>query len=285
MSTLQTRPPADGAATGSADTAAYYDKNTALFIRTQKALAADTIHRALYAPGVRNRQQALQYCHTLILEEMGREDTRRVLDLGCGVGATIRFLRARRPDVEYRGLTVSAVQRNIAAQEGLPVELGDYHQEEWFREQRPFDLVYAVESLQHARDLDTVLANVAHACPTAGRLLVIDDFQSDVALSGRYQRLQDRFRRGWHAHGYRRRDEFIRAAEAAGFGLQRDQDLSAYMRSRRIFNLFLYLLLSPLGQLKKTPAFAENLLGGNALLRLQDLGLSTYRLMVFEKTL
>jgi len=282
---MDNRSTPDAVAAESADTAAYYDNNTTAFIRTQKIHAADTIHRALYAPGVRSRQQALRYCHLLILEEMARIKTRRVLDLGGGVGATIRFLRVRYPHVDYRGLTVSAVQRNIAAQEGLPVELGDYHQTEWFRGQSPFDLVYAVESLQHARDLQAVLDNVAQVCPAAGRMLVIDDFQTDVALPVRHQKLQDRYRRGWHAHGYRRRDEFIRAAEAAGFGLQRDQDLSAYMRSRRVCNLFLYLLLSPLGWLKNPPAYAENLLGGNALLRLQDLGLSTYRLMVFEKTL
>ncbi len=266
-----------------ADTAAYYDKNTAVFIRTQKAQAADTIHRALYAPGVKNRQEALQYCHRLILEEMEGEKPRRVLDLGCGVGATIRFLREQHPEVEYLGLTVSAVQRDLAAREGLPVELGDYHMKEWFDDRHPFDLVYAVESLQHANDLETVIANLSRACLPAARVLVIDDFQSDGEIPGRYRKLLDRFRQGWHAHGYRPRADFIRVMESAGFCLRRELDLSAYMRSNRAFNLILYALLSPLRLLRKPPAYAENLSGGNALLRLQDLGLSTYRLLVFEK--
>jgi len=267
-----------------ADTAAYYDKNTALFIRTQKAQAADTIHRALYAPGVTDRREALQYCHRLILEEMERETTRRVLDLGCGVGATIRFLRDLRPEVEYLGLTVSSVQRDLAVREGLPVELGDYHMKEWFEDRLPFDLVYAVESLQHANDLEAVIANLSRACPPAARVLVIDDFQSDGEIPGRYRKLLDRFRQGWHAHGYRARADFIRTMESAGFRLRRELDLSPFMCSRPVFNLFLYALLSPLTLLSKPPAYAQNLSGGNALLRLQDLGLSTYRLMVFEKT-
>jgi len=266
-----------------ADTAAYYDKNTAVFIRTQKAQAVDTIHRALYAPGVKNRQEALQYCHRLILEEMEGETARRVLDLGCGVGATIRFLREQHPDADFRGLTVSSVQRDIAAREGLPVELGDYHQKEWFDSQSPFDLVYAVESLQHANDLEAVVSNVSRICPPAARVLVIDDFQSDRPIPERYRKLLDRFRQGWHAHGYRPRPDFIRVMEAAGFRLRRELDLSAYMRSNRAFNFILYALLSPLNLLRKPPAYAENLLGGNALLRLQDLGLSTYRLLVFVK--
>jgi len=266
------------------DTAAYYDRNTAVFIRSQKAQAADTIHRALYAPGVVTRQQALHYSHHLLLEEIERQNPRRVLDLGCGVGATIRFLRERRPDCEYAGITVSAVQADRARREGLPVELWDYHRDEWFRAQQPFDLVYAIESLQHAADLHAVLANIARVCTDAGRVLVIDDFQGDQPLPPRFRGLLARYRRYWHAHGYRRRQDFISAMEVAGFRLEQERDLSAYMRSRRVFNMVLYLLLSPLGLLKKLPAYIENLLGGNALLRLQDLSLSTYGLLVFIKS-
>jgi cyclopropane fatty-acyl-phospholipid synthase-like methyltransferase len=265
------------------DTATYYDTNTARFMRNQKD-GANTIHRALYAPGIRNRLDALLYSHSLVLAELRRVKTERVLDLGCGVGATIRYLLERNPGCAYRGITVSKVQADIAAAQGLPVELWDYHQGDWFDSQTPFDLVYAIESLQHASDLEAVVRNVRRACADKGRFLVIDDFGSDVPVPPGGEKILGRYVEHWHAHGYRRRGDFIRTMEDGGFRLEYSTDLSAYQRSSHLYNLVVYGLLSPLRWLYPVPPYAQNLLGGNALLRLQDLGLSGYHLLVFTRT-
>jgi cyclopropane fatty-acyl-phospholipid synthase-like methyltransferase len=269
--------------TSSAETAAYYDKNTGRFIGKRKQGNTGTIHRALYAPGVKNREQALHYCHTLVLEELQRANARRVLDLGCGVGATLQYLSGRYPDAGYRGITISPVQKELAASLGLPVDQGDYHEPGWFKSQPSFDFVYAVESLQHASNLPAVIDNIAVACRNGGHFLVIDDFQADCPVPRGMDKIITRYTKHWHADGYGRRDNFIRTMETSGFRLDYSNDLSAFQRSRPFFNLAFYWLLTPLQLLDPVPSYAQNLLGGNALLRLQDLGLSEYHLLVFSR--
>ena len=271
-------------------TARYYDRNTRLFLKSQKSADADTIHRALYAPGVEDRHQALLYSNKLILRELLRLKPQSVLDLGCGLGATLAYLRSEYPDCRYRGITVSPVQRDLARAAELPVDLWDYHESAWFADHGKFDLVYAIESLQHASDLGKVLDNLAASCVQGGRCIVVDDFlrdspvPRDIPVPPKHLKTVDRFKRRWHAHGYRSRGEFIRMWSDRGFNLEAEQDLSAYQRSRPWLNRILSSIYAPLDRMPAIPAYAENLLGGNALLRLQDLGLSGYYFLVFANS-
>src|SRR5215213_3886575 len=89
----------------------YYDANTWKFLLTGSQRA---IHRELWGPGVTNRAQAVHHAHALVLDEL-REDDRRVLDLGCGVGTAALYLAERRP-VEVLGVSISPAQIRLAEQ-------------------------------------------------------------------------------------------------------------------------------------------------------------------------
>ena len=71
----------------------YYDANTWKFLLAGSQRA---IHRELWGPGVTSRAAAAHSAHALVLDEL-RPDDRRVLDLGCGVGAAAPYLAERRP--------------------------------------------------------------------------------------------------------------------------------------------------------------------------------------------
>lgn len=148
----------------------YYNTNTTAFLRPWRSSSSTgAIHRALWAPGVKTREQAMHYVHELILERILEQNLVRVprrdprgdgagaaapdaapallVDLGCGVGATLADIRTKLaerigiapPDgdgnneVELAGVTLSEVQADIARERlgpDVPIITGDFQQAE-----------------------------------------------------------------------------------------------------------------------------------------------------------
>lgn len=130
----------------------------------------------------------------------------RILDVGCGSGALLRFLGTVRPDVELIGVdpaagmvAVAAAARAIvlrAGVEALPFPDGS------------FDLVVSSTSFSHWNDRPAGLAECRRVLVAGGRLLVADVFTS--------RPLPERvFGPGGAAGSRERADAAIRAA---GFG-------------------------------------------------------------------
>ena len=72
--------------------AEYYDSNTESFLRFGHGGSVFAIHRAVWGPGVETREQALQFAEKLITEHIGRNKFDRVIDLGCGCGASMIYI-------------------------------------------------------------------------------------------------------------------------------------------------------------------------------------------------
>src|SRR3954453_14385623 len=87
----------------------YYDANTRKFLLSG---GDGAIHRELWGPGVASSDEAVHHTHALVLGQLGPHD-RRVLDLGCGVGAPALYL-ARRRAVEVVGVSISPAQVRLA---------------------------------------------------------------------------------------------------------------------------------------------------------------------------
>src|SRR3954470_6834722 len=83
----------------------YYDANTRKFLLSGGDRA---IHRELWGPGVASSDEAVHHTHALVLGQLGPH-ARRVLDLGCGVGAAALYL-ARRRALEVVGVSISPAQ-------------------------------------------------------------------------------------------------------------------------------------------------------------------------------
>ena len=82
------------------DVANYYEKNTNRFLRFGGGNKTESIHRKLFAPGVRGAQNALLYVNRLIEELLKshaaeKKSPLRLLDMGCGVGGIALWLAKR----------------------------------------------------------------------------------------------------------------------------------------------------------------------------------------------
>ena len=261
---------------------AYYDANTWKFLLAGSQRA---IHRELWAPGVTSRAQAVHQAHALVLDQLAPQD-RRVLDLGCGVGAASFYLARRRP-VEVVAVSISPAQVRLAERfaagagpmagrvrfqladfTALPAHVGG------------FDLAFAIESFVHADPAAAFFAEAGRVLRPGGTLVVIDD----VLVGDPADPLVEAFRAGWHAPSVLAVPEAARLAAAAGLDLVASRDLSPLQRLGRPRDRFIRSIQPVLRRLHHRSEWARSLVGGDALQRCHRAGLLEYRLLRFTRT-
>ena len=217
----------------------YYDHNLAAFQRQSGRQAV--MHRALWPPGVTDRDQALRWADTELARRM--EDLPRgakVLDLGCGVGGTAEWI-VRQSSLQVTGITVSPRQATAATRrlqaagvaDRCQVQVGDYHDLGALAPTGAFHAAYAIESFVHAVAPERMLAEAARALRPGGRLYLIDDFLIDPAPhdSGpASRRWLNRFVQGWHLHALLPAPAVLQLAERCGLVLENQADLTEWHR-------------------------------------------------------
>ena len=274
-----------------ADVGRYYDRHTEDFVTHGQGGAVGALHRAVWAPGVASEADAFRYVEQRIgaaLDELPRRDAPpRVLDLGCGVGASLCYLAERHP-LHGVGLTVSPVQvdharRRIDAQ-GLADRL-QCLEADFSRPPDgvpPVDLAYAIESFVHAPDPAAFFATCARLVRPGGQLLICDDFRRP-ASSAKASGAVERFRQGWHLNSLIDRAELGRLADAAGFDHERTDDLTPHLRLGRPRDRLIALFIALFGWLPLDGTRAGHLVGGNALHTCLSKGWIGYDLAYFRR--
>jgi malonyl-CoA O-methyltransferase len=99
----------------------------------------------------------------------------RVLDIGCGKGRYSRLIRTTYPDVECLGLDACDKALHHVPKDILPVqgsmEMLPYRAES-------FDLVFAVESVEHSSNLPAAVREILRVTRPGGTVIVIDKQRS-----------------------------------------------------------------------------------------------------------
>lgn len=259
----------------------YYDANTWKFLLTGSRRA---LHRELWGPGVTSRGEAVHHAHALVLDELGPDD-RRVLDLGCGVGTAALYLAQRRP-VDVVGVSVSPAQVRLAERYaarsgplrgGVRFAVADYT--DLPAELTGFDLAFAIESFVHAAPASAFFREAARALRPGGALVVVDDVRTGDAADPRI----DDFRDGWHVSSLLTVPETATLAADAGLVLAESRDLSPMQRLGRPRDRLVRALQPVLRRARSRSAWAESMVGGDALQRCHRAGLLEYRLLRFTR--
>jgi SAM-dependent methyltransferase len=200
--------------------------------RAEAGHGALPVHRALADP--EGGEPSPFVIHRLMLQGLDLPPAPRVLDAGCGYGATMLDL-APTLGGSWTGLTLSPVQaeRGMAevAARGLTgkvrIEVGSYDG----ALPGPFDLAYGIESLIHSADPARTVANIAAALAPGGHLVVVDDMPEENLPAEAATRL-GRFRRFWRCPVAPTRAGWIAAFRAAGLDLVAERDLNPLLRIR-----------------------------------------------------
>jgi cyclopropane-fatty-acyl-phospholipid synthase len=126
-------------------------------------------------------EEAQRRKHEYVAQQIGIDAERRVLDLGCGWGPLLNFIRSRR--AEGIGVTLSSAQAEACRRNGLDARIEDARavSRETFG---GFDAVASLGAFEHfcsvedyragRQDLiyDQLFANIATTLPEGGRLYV-----------------------------------------------------------------------------------------------------------------
>ena len=272
-----------------ADVRRYYDHNSDRFERFGHGGAS--IHRAVWGPGVQTRAAAIHYMDQLLLDQLRPlAGTPRVVDLGCGLGASLMYLAERLPIVG-EGITISARQSERAAAliaaapllGRVRVRQGDYLALP--PDLEGMDLAFAIESFVHSPDGPRFFRSAARALRPGGKLIVCDDFLSSAAppASARHRRWLDQFRHGWRVGTLISADTAAQLARAEGLAPVASQDLTGHLELRRPRDVGIGLLLALLRPLPPRGEYWRGLRGGHALQLALRAGALQYRVLTFER--
>jgi len=191
--------------------------------------AAFNMHFGYFRAGANpfDREAMLEQMNAEVLARLGVEavDAPRLLDLGCGLGATMRSLARRRTDVLVTGITrvpwqvEKATELNTAARcERLRVLEGDYQDTVLPRAQ--YHGVYALESSCHAKGADkkALIQEAYRLLRPGGRFVVADGFLTSARfVTGLQRRLYQRLCECWVIEELGQLDLFVSAMHDAGF--------------------------------------------------------------------
>jgi cyclopropane fatty-acyl-phospholipid synthase-like methyltransferase len=181
----------------------------------------------------------------------GISEGERLLDAGCGVGGSSIFL-ARERGCRCVGINLMESQarlaRGFAARVAVPENrrarfvVNDFHIPSF----RPgsFDVVWAVESFDHAADKEAWVASMFDLLKPGGRLIIADGFRTGTPGDRRQAGEYARFLAGWAVPHLCSAAELERYGARAGFQLLHGEDISADVlpHARAIFRFGLLFI-------------------------------------------
>jgi ubiquinone/menaquinone biosynthesis C-methylase UbiE len=149
----------------------------------------------------------------------------RILDMGCGLGATLRSFARRLSSAHLNGITLvpwqleKGRQLNQSCPEGgsIALTLGDY--EHMTQPSSSFDAVYAIESSCYAHDANkTAFVREAHRLlRPGGRIVVADGFLGRGKLHGPQKNIFRKLCECWAIDTLGEVEPFTREFERMGF--------------------------------------------------------------------
>ena len=272
----------------SADIKRYYDRHTTSFVRFGQGRAS--IHRAVWGPDVQTQEQAFHYVDDQIAALVGQGDTplsaAHVVDLGCGVGASLCYLAERLP-IRGTGVTLSPAQAVMAGQ--FIAEAGLSERVECFEGDytnlppaiEPADLAYAIESFVHGPAPERFFEQSHRVLKPGGRLVICDDIRAGESLP-LAERTVEEFTRGWHINTLLTRDDMIAMARSAGFDHESSVDLTPMLDLGRPRDRAIAVSVALLKWLPYAGDRYDYVIGGDALQTCLTKGWIRYELNVFR---
>ena len=212
----------------------FYDQSSPLWLQDSGA----HMHHGSYGPDgteQKENQQAQQDLIDELLQWGQVHLPTQILDAGCGVGGSARYL-ARRYGARVLGVTLSPVQAERGAQYNAEAGLADQvtiqarDVYDLTPADGPFDLIYSMESAEHMPDKAALLAHFYQLLRPGGQLVMATWCHRDVAerpLDAAEQQQLEKIYRMYHLPPMISIPQYVQLARQTGFADVATDDWSA----------------------------------------------------------
>ena len=180
------------------------------------------MHLGYWDTDVKRVRQALARENAILAQRAGIQKTDRVLDAGCGVGGSAIYL-AKTIGCEVVGITIVPSQVRTAQQNAQKHGLSEkvtFCVQDFCNTDFPdasFDVVWAIESVCHARSKKQFLQEAFRLLTPTGRLIIADGFTCKDMYSKSEQRLLNKWLKGWGVEELESRARFEQHLIEIGF--------------------------------------------------------------------
>jgi tocopherol O-methyltransferase len=180
------------------------------------------MHVGYWDEHTRTLRDALRRENEILAERASIQESDRILDAGCGVGGSSFYL-AQKYGCEVVGITLSAKQ---AATARLQAEKARIYPQPTFEvmdytathfPDQSFDVVWAIESLCHAKDKHQFVKEAMRLLKKNGRLIIADGFAMQSAYVGDEASEMQRWLKAWGVDSLETIDSFYSFLLEEGF--------------------------------------------------------------------
>ena len=171
------------------------------------------------------REPMLEQMNREIMHRLHLTDGSHVLDMGCGLGATLRSFARALPHADLNGITLVPWQlqqgrhlnQSTPEAHNITLYLGDY--ESTTQPSQSFDAAYAIESscYAHAANKSAFLQEAHRLLRPGGRIVVADGFLGPGKLRGPQKSFYHRLCDCWVIETLGEVDKFTTELQRLGF--------------------------------------------------------------------
>jgi tocopherol O-methyltransferase len=255
--------------------AAHYDELDGFY----REIWGEHVHHGYWATGRETPAGAALSLIDLLADRLLLAPGQQVCDIGCGYGATARYL-AEQHAVDVTGVTISAVQASRGQLQKTTAGSVSIQLHDWLGNSfaaASFDRAYAVESSEHMTDKQRFFNEAFRILKPNGLLAVCAWLSRDEPRAWEVRHLLEPICREGRLPSMGDEADYRRYGERAGFRMLQVEDLS-----NQVSRTWRICVRRALGKLLTRPRYLRFLVDGTAANR--SFALSLFRIMIAYRT-
>ena len=192
----------------------------------------DLIYMGISRDGKFKTADLLEAARTV--EKYITKDTKNILELATGRGATSFYLAKKYPKVNFYGIDISKAQLELAFNKAKKLNnyhptFGDYHNLKKFKSKH-FDISFAIEALCYSNNKYKVLTEVHLKLKDGGFFIIFDGYaKNNKKLTENEKLAKILLEKGMAINKFDTYENFLKEVKKSKFKVEFEEDVSKYI--------------------------------------------------------